>query len=200
MKEKAIKYGEAIKSSSLQRGECAMAYNVCYMESLVYGTAATSLSMDECKEIKKPPVNAILPKMGIDRNTKREVVFGKKKYSGLGLNHLAAVQGYGQLQYLLGHLRSGDTSGTLYRIIMEFTQLECGMEQKKLSCDFDKYEKNILTPNWITECWRFLKLCDATIQTTGTWKPLRGMKGDVALMEVFANKFFTAKDNELHLG
>jgi hypothetical protein len=77
---------------------------------------------------------------------------------------------------------------------MECTQLECGMEQEILSCDFDKYEKNILTPNWITECWRFLKLCDATIQTTGTWKPLRGRKGDVALIEVFANKKITAKE------
>jgi hypothetical protein len=49
MKEKAIKYGEAIKSSSLQRGEYAMAYNSCYMASLGYVTAETSLSMDECK-------------------------------------------------------------------------------------------------------------------------------------------------------
>jgi hypothetical protein len=122
-------------------------------------------------------VNAILPKMGINRNTKREVVFGTTKYGVLDVTHLEAVQGYGQFQYLLGHLRSGDTSGTLYRILMEFTQLEYGMEQEILGCDFDKYEKNILTPNWITECWRFLKLCDATIQTTGTWKPIRGRKG-----------------------
>jgi hypothetical protein len=49
MKENAIKYDEAIKSSSLQMGECTMAYNSCYMVSLGYGTAATSLSMDECK-------------------------------------------------------------------------------------------------------------------------------------------------------
>jgi hypothetical protein len=63
-----------------------------------------------------------------------------------------------------------------------------------LSCDFNKYEKNILTPNWIMECWRFLKQCDATIETTGTWKTLRGRKYDVALMEVFANKNFTTKE------
>jgi hypothetical protein len=69
-----------------------MAYNSCYMESLGYGTAATSLSMDECKEIQKPPVNAILPKMGINRNTKREVVFGTTKYGGLGLTYLSEVQ------------------------------------------------------------------------------------------------------------
>jgi hypothetical protein len=42
-----------------------------------------------------------------------------------------------------------------------------------LSCDFDKYENNILTLNWIMECWRFLKLCDAKIKTMGTRKPLR---------------------------
>jgi hypothetical protein len=77
---------------------------------------------------------------------------------------------------------------------MEFTQLGCGIEQEILSCDFDRYEKNILTPNWITECWRFLKICDSTIQTTGTWKPLRERKGDVALMEVFAHNIFTAKE------
>jgi hypothetical protein len=164
------------------------------MASLGYGTAATYLSMDECKEIQKPPVNAILPKMGINRNTKGEVVFGTTKYGGLGLTHLLAVQGYGKLQYLLGNLRSDDTSGTLYRILMEFTLLECGMEQEILSCDFDKYEKNVLTPNWITECWRFLNLCDATIQTIGTWKPLQETKGDVALMEVFSNKKITAKE------
>jgi hypothetical protein len=117
-------------------------------------------------------VNAILPKMGINRNTKREVVFGTTKYGRLGLAHLSAVQGYGKLQYLLGHLRSDDTSGTLYRILMEFTELECGMEQEILSCYFDKYEKNILTPNWITECWILLKQFDATIKTTGTWKAL----------------------------
>jgi hypothetical protein len=82
MKKNAIKYGEAIMSSSLKRGECSMAYNSFYMASLGYGTAATSLSMDECKEIQKPPVNAILPKIGINRTTKREVVFGTTKYGG----------------------------------------------------------------------------------------------------------------------
>jgi hypothetical protein len=71
-----------------------MAYNICYMASLGYGTAATYLSMDECNEIQQPPVNGTLPKMGINRSTKRDVVFGTTKYGGLGMAHLAAVQGY----------------------------------------------------------------------------------------------------------
>jgi hypothetical protein len=48
-----------------------MAYNSCYMASLGYGTAATSLSMDECKEIQKPPVSAILQKWVLT-GTRRE--------------------------------------------------------------------------------------------------------------------------------
>jgi hypothetical protein len=65
-----------------------------------------------------------------------------------------------------------------------------------LSRDFDKYEKNILTPNLISECWRLLKQYDAKTVITGIWKPLRGRKGDIALMEVFMNKNFTAKESK----
>jgi hypothetical protein len=101
-----------------------MAYNSCYMASLGYGTAAISLRMYECKEIQKPPVNAILQNIWISRNTKREVVFETTKYGRLGLAHLVAAQGYEQLKYLLRYLRSDDTSGTLYRILMELTQME----------------------------------------------------------------------------
>jgi hypothetical protein len=92
MQKKAIKYGEAIMSIPLKIGEFAMAYNICYMESLGCGVAATSPRMEECEAIQKPPVNTILPKMGKNRKTARDVVFGTTKYGGLGLSYLASVQ------------------------------------------------------------------------------------------------------------
>jgi hypothetical protein len=106
MKTKAKGYSEAIISSSLQRGESAMAYNSYYMESVSYGTAATSRTIKECEEIQRPVVNAILPKMGINRNTARTMVFGTSKYGGLGLDRMGAVQGFAKLQYLIGSLRT----------------------------------------------------------------------------------------------
>jgi hypothetical protein len=51
MKFKAKEYGEAIISSTLNRGEGLLAYNLYYMASLSYGTAATSLDIKECEEI-----------------------------------------------------------------------------------------------------------------------------------------------------
>jgi hypothetical protein len=167
MKTKAKGYSESIISSSLQRGEIAMAYNTYYMSSISYGTSATSLTIKECEEIQRPVVNEILPKMGIKRNTARSMVFGKSKYGGLGLDHLAAVQGFAQLQYLIESLCTKDTTGDLYQMLLEYTQLECGTDTPILEADFTTYEPTILTKNWITECWRNLSLCKSTVAITG---------------------------------
>jgi hypothetical protein len=128
------------------------------MASLSYGTAATSLDIKECEEIQRPVVNAILPKMGIKRNTSMSVVFVNRKYGGLGLDHLTAVQGFGQLQYMIGSLRTQYTTGDLYQMFLEYTQLECGTATLILEANFARYEHAILTKNWIMECWRYLSL------------------------------------------
>jgi hypothetical protein len=106
MKTKAKEYSEAIIISSLKRGESAMAYNSYYMASLSYITAATSLDIKECEEIQRPIFNAFLPKMGVNRNTARTVMFGTSNYGELGMDHLTTVQGCAQLQYPIGSLRT----------------------------------------------------------------------------------------------
>jgi hypothetical protein len=58
--------------------------------------------------------------MGINRNTALSVVFGTSKYGGLDLNHLDTVQGFGHLQYLIGSVRTQDTTGDLYQILLEY--------------------------------------------------------------------------------
>jgi hypothetical protein len=91
----------------------------------------------ECYNIQKPFVNAILPKMGISRKTHRSVVFGTDQFGGLGLEHLAAYQGHNRLQYLMGHLRCNSTTGKLMRSILDYTQLECGCLGNVLEEDYE---------------------------------------------------------------
>jgi hypothetical protein len=67
------------------------------------------------------------------------------------LYHLSAVQGFAQLQYLIGSLRTQDTTGDLYQMLLEYTQLECGTDTPILEADFTTYEQEILTNNWIAE-------------------------------------------------
>jgi hypothetical protein len=163
------------------------------MASLSYGTSATSLDIKECEEIQRPVVNAILPKMGINRKTARSLVFGTSKYGGLGLYHLATVQGFGQLQYLIGSLRTQYTTGYMYQMLLEYTQLECGNATPILEANFGRNEHAILTKNWIKECWRYLSLCNASVTILSLWAPTKGRLRDVALMDEFTRQGLSDK-------
>jgi hypothetical protein len=184
MKTKAKGYSESIISSSLQRGESAMAYNSYYMESISYGTAATSLNYKECEEIQRPE-NGNKQKYSAKRG------FRTSKYVGLGMDHLDVVQGFAQLQYLIGSLRPHDTTGDLYQILLEYTQLECGTDTPILQADFRTHEPKLHTKNWITECWRYLSLCKSTVAITGLWAPIKARQGYTALMDEFLKQDMT---------
>jgi hypothetical protein len=126
MKEKGLAYAMAIINSTLQHGECSMAYGAYSLPSLAYCTPATTLSYKECEDVQWTVVAAILPKMGIIRNAARKVVFGSAKYCGLGLDHLATIQNYSRLQYLIGHIRRKSITRKLIHQQLDDTQLEIG--------------------------------------------------------------------------
>jgi hypothetical protein len=183
MREKAEAYGEAIRGSILRRGESSTAYNCYYKPIIAYGTPATTLSFKECDDLQKPAVNAILPNMGLTSKAPRAVVFDTPRYGGIGLDHLAAVQSHGQLQYLLGHLRCRDTIGQLIRMMMEFTQIGCGDTGSVFEQSYKQYSGAIIEENWITSIWAHLERCEATVKTTGLLKPKYGRENDNAIME-----------------
>jgi hypothetical protein len=59
MKEKWLAYAMPIRNSTLQRGECSMAYGAYYLPSLVYDTPTTTLSYKECEDVQRAVVAAI---------------------------------------------------------------------------------------------------------------------------------------------
>jgi hypothetical protein len=141
---KASLYAIAIQRSSVWKGESGLVYNSFYFPSIGYGTPATTLTQQECYNIQKPVINAILPKMGIIRKAHRSVVFGTAQFCGLGMDHLAAYQGHNRLQYTMGHLRCNITTGRLMRSMLDYTQLECGCTGNVLEQDYGRYSRVIM--------------------------------------------------------
>jgi hypothetical protein len=121
--------------------------------------------------------------MGINKKAARAVVFRMAQFGGLVLDHLATLQGHVILHYLLSHLRCGDHTGQLLRIIIEYTQLECGTMEIILEQDYDKFSKCIISKNWITEIWQHLHSCNATVAVQQKWKPLSGRINETAIMD-----------------
>jgi hypothetical protein len=139
MTEKSSLYATAIQRISVWKGESGIAYNSCYFTSLEYGTPATTLTQQECYNIQNPVFNAILPKMGISRESHRSVVFGTDQYGGSGLENIADCQGHIRLQYLMGHLTCNSNTGKLMRSMLDYTQLECGCTGTRLRKVFKCY-------------------------------------------------------------
>jgi hypothetical protein len=183
MKEKGLAYVMAIRKSTLQRGECSMAYCAYYLPSLAYVTPATTLSYKECEDVQRAVVATILPKMGIVRNAARKVVFGSAKYCGLGLDRLATIQNYSRLQYLIGHIRSKSITSKLIRQKLDYTQLEIGCSAQVLGQDYNRYNQAILCPNWITAIWESLHACKASVAINSDWILQSARIGDITIME-----------------
>jgi hypothetical protein len=160
-----------------------MAYGAYYLPSLAYGTPATTLSYRECENVQRAVITAILPKMGIIHNAARKVVFGTVKYCGLWLDHLATIQNYSHLQYLIGHIRRKSITSKLTRQHFDFTQLEIGCSAQVLGQDFTRYSQAILCPNWITTIWESLHACKATVAINSEWIPKSARIGDITIME-----------------
>jgi hypothetical protein len=144
---------------------------------------ATALSFQECEDIQRPLINAILPKMGISRKAARAVVLGMAQFGGPGLDHLATLQGHSRLQYLLGHIRCGDHTGQLMRMPIEYTQPECDTMDNILEQDYDRFSNCIINKKWITEIWQHLYSFKATVAVQQKWKPCLGQINDIAIMD-----------------
>jgi hypothetical protein len=114
--------------------------------------------------------------MGITSKPPRAVVFGTARYGGIGLDHAAALQSHGQLQYLLGHILCQDTTGKLIHMMMESIQMERGCTGNVLEKSYKQYAGSIIDENWTTAIWAHLERCKAR-------KPTHGREKDSAIME-----------------
>jgi hypothetical protein len=160
-----------------------MAYGAYYLPSLAYGTPVTTLSYKECEDVQRAVIAAILPKMGIVRNAARKVVFGTAKYGVLGLDHLATIQNYSRIQYLIGHIRIKSVTIKLIRLQLDYTQLEIGCSAQVLGQDFTRYSQAILCPNLITSIWESLHSCNATVAIHSDWITCPARIRDITIME-----------------
>jgi hypothetical protein len=150
---------------------------------LAYGTPATTLSYKECEDVYRAVVAVILPKMVIVRNAARKIVFGTAKCFSLGLDHLATIQNYSRLQYLIGHIRSKIITSKLIRQQLDYTQLEIGCSTQVLGQYYNRYSQAILCPNWITAIWEYLHACKASFAINSDWIPQPEIIGDITIME-----------------
>jgi hypothetical protein len=114
--EKAKDYQVRILSSTLPRDAALLSYNMYLLPMLGYPFQAMSLSEDTCYDIQAPTLAALLPKVHLNRNMARSIVFGPLRFGGLAIKTLYSIQSVGQSTLFVDHLRAQDKTSSLLRI------------------------------------------------------------------------------------
>jgi hypothetical protein len=131
---KSKRFSQGVVKSPMSRYQASTSYWTMYIPSVTFGIGSTLMNLEQLDNIQKPMINAILPKMGFSSKTCRHVVFGPRKYLGIGARDLVKERGVQQILLLLKHIRSDQDLSTLLRIALEWFQLQAGITSPILEC------------------------------------------------------------------
>ena len=127
LQNKSSKWTAAMMAAPLTKDEAFLSFTRIYIPSLRYGLGTCYFPPSDLVRIQRPAVNAILPKMGFNRHTPRDVVYGPRNLGALGLPNLVFEQGAQQIQFLGRHLRSPTSSlRSLFQIAIEWFRMLSG--------------------------------------------------------------------------
>lgn len=128
---------------------------------------------------------------GFCRNFPRVLVFGPKKYHGLGLTHIFYYQEIARLHTLIDHTAHDTFTGRLYRVSLENLMIEGGLGDNIL--DLPYHTLSPLTPNsLIKNTWSFLSRHGLKQKHDIKVEGFR--QGDQPIMQVLFNKGVTINE------
>ena len=156
------------------------------MKSLEYPLPACTLTETQCDAIMWKVRKVFLPKAGINRNLKKEVVYGPQAQQGLGLKNLYYTQGIKHLNDIIEHKWRGTITGHMINSALEQLRLEIGCNINLLQEDMSLYKHLVLTESWIATTWGFLSEYNINIELDIEKIPL-SRRGDKVIMEEMLN-------------
>ena len=114
-KEQSEKMASQLSMSLATPVDAYILYIVRYCPAVsFYYIPISHFTTEQCNAIQSPFMNALLPKMFINRHVKRAVIWGPKKYRGLELAHMATEQMAKIIESVVGHVRASMPTGTTF--------------------------------------------------------------------------------------
>ena len=197
--QQVSEFSSKIRDAPLTHHDAWIIYESRYRAIIRYPLPVSMFSNKQCHTIQKPFINAILPKMGINRHTPRAVIYGPKSLGGLEIMDLRIEQAAIQWHTTRGHLRRSDRAGKGIRITANDTQVETG------SCtpfyDLDPVVCDYVTSNtrW-RYLWELTHRLELRINVYQGWTPSTVYEGDRNIMDTAMQDqiLLSSKWNLLH--
>ena len=111
----------------LSRSEAWTFYYACYLTSVSYPLACSSMTRSELDSIQWKAMSIITSRCGFNRNTKKEILYGPLELGGASFRPLWVQQGVGQVTMFLQHWRKDTQAGKLSRVALTWFQTQTGV-------------------------------------------------------------------------
>lgn len=183
----ALDYATIITDSNLSRQAALTSYVHYLLPKLCYQPPLLSLTRNQCNKLMTPILQALLPKLHINRNMVRSIIYGPVILGGLSIPNLYTVQGLDKVQLFLGHIRLGDCTGKLLHINLTYVHLLSSSSHFFLNKHHDQY--SWVETSWMTSLWA----AKLTFAYTNQWLPVALRENDKFLMDYFNTRQFSAK-------
>jgi len=95
--------------------------------------------------------------------------------------------GQWKTKFLVKHLRRNDKTGKLFRISLEFTQMELGTKEPFYNLNFYGCKK-IVTPTWLTHLWQYWTDANIKPEISNMWTYHVERTNDVFLMDLLRSR------------
>ena len=136
LKKKMNKLGEYIRTGHVNRKEAWISLNLIAMKSLEYALPAMTFTESECNELMWPLLKEFLPKSGINRHVKRDVLYATYNAQGLGVKNPYVIQGVAHIVDITDHLWKKTVTGHMIRVTLEHLIIELGENIEILNKDW----------------------------------------------------------------
>ena len=158
-------------------------YESRYRAIIRYPLPVTMFTEAQCNDIQKPFTHALLPKLGLNRNTPRVVIYGPKEYGGLELMDLRIEQMASQWETTVGHLRRLDRAGKGIHITANDLQVESGSAIPFFDLDPEVCTYTTKGTRW-SYLWTMVHKLNLKISMYQFWTPSPNYENDKNLMDV----------------
>ncbi len=181
MKTKASQFGEKIRAGHVEKHQAWLAMTLMATKSLEYPLPALTLSEKECTEIMWPLLKNILPKSGLVRTIKRDLLYGPTSLQGLGIKNLYLIQGLSHIYNIIEHTWKETITGHFINTSLQMLRLEIGENGPIFQKAYKDFEPHILTESWVQDTWRFASEQDLSFDDKTPNLPLL-REGDQTIM------------------
>jgi hypothetical protein len=189
------KMAEDLQRAPFDPFDAWMVYESRYRAAIRFPLPVTMFTTTECDSIQKPFIYQLLPKLGINRNTARAVIYGPKRMAGLELMDLRTEQPHLHYQATLGHLRRQDQAGKGILVNLSDLQAEIGSTHLIFTLDYHLYNYGNQT-NRIRYLWGVLHEHECTMSGYDEWVPLPAGPGDSNIMDTAVqDPYFQSQNN-----